>query len=76
MRIYIYTDVSTQAHTHICMHMRAHTRHKHRVGICNAYGYGNISIVIEYLYHDAVLHDIEMGICMSQKIAAHDLTFL
>ena len=59
------------------MHVRAHTLHKHIVGICDTYQiWQYINMVIEYRIMMLCFMSIEMVICMSQKIAAHDLTFL
>ena len=73
--VYIYTNVSTHTlimQANACAYMaQAQTRDLRYISI-----WQSINTVIEYRIIMRCLMSIEMVICMFQKIAAHDLTFL
>ena len=72
--VYIYTNVSTHTHmqARVCAYMaQAQTRDLRYISIRQS-----INTVIEYRIIMRCFMSIKMVICMFQKIAAHDLTFL
>ena len=70
--MHTFTHTHTHTHTRACAYTaRAQTRDLRYILI-----WQSINMVIEYRIMMLCFMSIKMVICMFQKIAAHDLTFL